>query len=60
VLKSAQIVTCKLPAGEQHPHPLPGSLEAALDGCMCPAEQPAGSVSYATDCPVHELMKVPS
>jgi hypothetical protein len=53
-----EFITCTLPRGSENwrPDPFPGSDVAAARGCNCPVTQPwPGRLTFAIDCPVHEL-----
>jgi hypothetical protein len=55
------LVTCKLekPVEPGDFDPFPGGRKAKQMGCTCPY-QPIedGTVTFSSDCPVHELEKV--
>lgn len=55
------LVRCTFSEGESEEsfHPFPGGREARRAGCTCPYQPtPDGSVTFDSDCPVHELEKV--
>lgn len=57
------LVTCKFIEGEDETafRPFPGGREARKAGCICPYQPfPDGTVTFDSDCPVHELEKVVS
>jgi len=54
-------MTLVLPVGSENwrPEPFPGSEEAFARGCACPLLQPwPGRLTFAMDCPVHEMEHV--
>lgn len=56
------IITCELPEGKERwrPDPFPGSDDAVRAGCNCPNVQPwPGALRVTTDCPIHDVKKVP-
>lgn len=53
-----ETITVQLPEGQEkwRPDPFPGSDVAIEAGCKCPLHQPwPGKITFAVDCPVHEL-----
>lgn len=56
-------VTCTLPDGTKPSEfdPFPGSAKAQKLGCTCPEDQaasPLRRITFAVDCPIHELEHV--
>lgn len=58
----AKVVICRFQAPvaeEDLPWPVPGTDDAVDQGCTCPQDQewPADKISFAVDCPIHELRR---
>lgn len=55
------IINCKFDADNQffRIDPFPGSVDARMQGCSCPVQQPwPGGAAFDDQCHVHQLDKV--
>jgi hypothetical protein len=58
-----KIFTCRVPTGTKASEfdPFPASEKATKLGCTCPAQTLwPEQLRFASDCPLHELVKVPN